>query len=222
MQGKTNNDRRNRDMLVKFIANHDQSICKFRDWYVMQDAKFLTSLHAELREAVRSPVTTADCLAGELSETSELWFRLALFGMDQITANESEKLLEKLGDRMDKAKARDSRTLGSTRSQATKINTPNTSDNRELIRLIRETLAEAAKKVKEPFFLLGIGHEPRVTLSRGVAAALRGLDLPRVRMSRGPRFRYPKRLFDKAIDISTKKRGSSPLEIRDSCVYRTD
>ena len=48
----------------------------------------------------------------------------------------------------------------------------------------------------------GRGHVPRVTLNRRTAAAMRGVDLPRVHISGyGANWHYPKSLVQSAADI---------------------
>ena len=74
--------------------------------------------------------------------------------------------------------------------------------------------AAAQERRKSVFKLSGRGHEPRITLSGGLAYILRGFDVPRVaKAGRGPRYYYPRRVFDRATRILKKNFGNSPIYV---------
>jgi hypothetical protein len=74
--------------------------------------------------------------------------------------------------------------------------------------------AVAQERRKAAFNLFGRGHEPRVSLSVCVAAVLRDLDIPRVRISGwGPNYFYPRRVFVTAIKILRRKFRRSPIKL---------
>jgi hypothetical protein len=56
-----------------------------------------------------------------------------------------------------------------------------------------------------------------------VAAILRGVKLPHVRISGfGANLHYPKRIFETAIEKLRSELGKSPIEIYQQTVYRSD
>lgn len=73
---------------------------------------------------------------------------------------------------------------------------------------VREAVAAAARAEPGPFALEGRGHEPRVTLSPGLAATLRGMDLPRTGAERRrPRCYYPRRVMQRAAARANRRAG---------------
>ena len=71
---------------------------------------------------------------------------------------------------------------------------------------VREAVAEAARDELGPFALEGRSREPRVTLSRRLAATLRGMDLPRTGTKRsGDRRYYPRRLMQRAAKRANRR-----------------
>lgn len=68
---------------------------------------------------------------------------------------------------------------------------------------IRAALREAELQERSiaPFRLSGRGHEPRVVLDRTIAAVVRSIVVERVEIAGfGPRFRYPRRVFERAAE----------------------
>lgn len=84
--------------------------------------------------------------------------------------------------------------------------------------------ASSLEEKKAPFQLFGRGHEPRVTLDRRLAAALRGVTIPSVNISGyGANNYYPRRVFITAVRILNKTMGWSPIRVStDGCCYRID
>lgn len=84
--------------------------------------------------------------------------------------------------------------------------------------------ASSLEEKKAPFQLFGRGHEPRVTLDRRLAAALRGIIIPSVNISGyGANNFYPRRVFITAVRILKKTMGWSPIGMStDGCCYRID
>ena len=67
---------------------------------------------------------------------------------------------------------------------------------------IRQAFAKALKICGRNHQLSGRGHDPRVTLSKSTAAAIKGLDLPRVSSSGfGAKWYYPQSLVDEAAKL---------------------
>lgn len=76
---------------------------------------------------------------------------------------------------------------------------------------IRQAFAKALKTCGRNHQLSGRGHVSRVTLNKSTAAALKGMDLPRVAISGfGAKWYYPQSLVDKAAKIL----GVSPSYLR--------
>ena len=99
------------------------------------------------------------------------------------------------------------------------------SDDRTINSLIREALVRAAHKESslEPFNLWGRGHEPRVTVNPRLAAIIRGLDLPSVRISGyGANVHYPLRVFKRAARALHRRLRWSPVSIHQQSAYRSD
>ena len=64
---------------------------------------------------------------------------------------------------------------------------------------VRAAMVDAASQEQGPFGLRGRRHEPRVSLSRGLAATLRGLDLPcSSNHGAGNRRYFPRRVLERA------------------------
>lgn len=81
--------------------------------------------------------------------------------------------------------------------------------------------ASSLEAKREPFRLFGRGHEPRVTLDRRLAAALRGVAIPCVSISGyGANYFYPQRVFRTAVRLLKKSLGWSPIGFSDhgSCI----
>jgi len=93
----------------------------------------------------------------------------------------------------------------------------------EVYQIIRAEALNVAKRLsrQQPYRLSGRGHEPRVSLDRKMAAALRGCDLPRVVIAGyGANNFYPRRVFVAAQATLSRKLGWKPFEISsDSTVY---
>ena len=91
---------------------------------------------------------------------------------------------------------------------------------------IRLALLEAVsiETLKSPFRLFGRGHEPRVTLDRKLAAALRGVSIPCVNISGyGANNFYPYRVFITAVGLLNESLGWSPIAFSGSgSCYRVD
>ena len=91
---------------------------------------------------------------------------------------------------------------------------------------IRLALLEAVsiETLKSPFRLFGRGHEPRVTLDRKLAAALRGVSIPCVNISGyGANNFYPYRVFITAVGLLNESLGWSPIAFLGSgSCYRVD
>lgn len=67
---------------------------------------------------------------------------------------------------------------------------------------IRAAFLKAAVEEPGPFRLSGRGHEPRVTLNRKTAAAVKALEIPRVHISGyGANYHYPLRLVSRAASL---------------------
>ena len=78
---------------------------------------------------------------------------------------------------------------------------------------VRKAVAEAARAELGPFALAGREHEPRVTLSRGLAATLRGMDLPRTEPKRWIHRRYyPLRVMKRAAKRVNRRMGRVVLQ----------
>lgn len=81
---------------------------------------------------------------------------------------------------------------------------------------IREAVAAAARAEEGPFELAGRQHEPRVTLSRGLAATLRGMDLPRTEPNGWVcRRYYPLRVIQRAARRVNRRMGCAVLQCDD-------
>jgi hypothetical protein len=88
---------------------------------------------------------------------------------------------------------------------------------------IRKAMSDAANRERRvrPFNLSGRGHEPRVTLDVRLAAILRGLDIPHVRISGyGPKKFYPVRVLKSAATYLKRRFGWPPVVVSGSNAYR--
>ena len=73
------------------------------------------------------------------------------------------------------------------------------SEARALREAVRAAMVDAASQEQGPFGLRGRRHEPRVSLSRGLAATLRGIDLPcSSNHGAGNRRYFPRRVLERA------------------------
>jgi hypothetical protein len=98
--------------------------------------------------------------------------------------------------------------------------------NAKSIRSFRDDVRQAVLQAieiessKGPFNLKGRGHEDRVTLSRSLAAIVRGEEIPRLYISGyGPNYFYPKRIFETAQKIIKDQPGKLKLNSYESTVY---
>ena len=74
--------------------------------------------------------------------------------------------------------------------------------------------AESIERRLATFQLSGRGHEQRVVLDRHVAAIVRCIPLERVELSGfGPKFRYPQRVFERAVKILRRARHADAAEV---------
>jgi hypothetical protein len=90
---------------------------------------------------------------------------------------------------------------------------------------IRRALLKAARAEADraPFSLSGRGHEPRITLDPRMAAVVRSLDLPHVKISGyGANKHYPLRVFKRAAAHVKKRLGWSALKVSDGAAWRQD
>ena len=74
--------------------------------------------------------------------------------------------------------------------------------------------AESIERKLAMFHLSGRGHEPRVVLDRQLAAVVRYITLERIELSGfGPKFRYPQRVFARAVSILQRARHADAAEM---------
>jgi|LauGreSBDMM110SN_4_FD.fasta_scaffold57363_2 hypothetical protein len=74
--------------------------------------------------------------------------------------------------------------------------------------------AESIERKLAMFHLSGRGHEPRVVLDRQLAAVVRYITLERIELSGfGPKFRYPQRVFARAVSILLRARHTVAAEM---------
>lgn len=88
--------------------------------------------------------------------------------------------------------------------------------------LIRETVRRisAEQSALREFKLSGRGHEPRVTLDIKLAATLRYENLPRIFISGyGPKYFYPRAIFEWAREELLSILGWAPLELSRTGVW---